>query len=331
MQDVTDWAFWRLIASYGGPDVYWTEYFRVHRDSRLEPWILRSVLENPTGRPAIAQLIGNDIPSLVRNARQLQQFPVAAIDLNLGCPAPVVYRKCAGGGLLRFPERIDSILGALREAVAIPFTVKTRVGFDDPAVFDQLLGLFAKHSVDLVTVHGRTVAQMYREGVRYDLIAQAARALPCPVLANGSVFSASQAHNLVRNSAVRGVMIGRGAIRNPWLFEQIRQQQRGEVLVRPSGRDLLKYVEELWESQITFSAPEQVQVQRMKKFMNFIGEGVSGEFLHEIRRAQARDEFFRICRTHLDHGTPLDLERGAAQAGALGSPGVQGAPDYLLS
>src|SRR6185295_9781534 len=165
--------------------------------SHLESWILSSVTQNPTGRPAIAQLIGNDVPALVRAARELQQYPVAAIDLNLGCPAPVVYRKCAGGGLLRDLPRIDSILGALRDAVSIPFTVKTRIGFDSPAVFDQLLPLFLKHTIDLLTVHGRTVLQMYRPGVRYDLIAQAARELKCPVLANGNVFSAVQAKALL--------------------------------------------------------------------------------------------------------------------------------------
>src|SRR5580700_938644 len=164
MQDVTDLAFWRVIAPYGGADVYWTEYFRVHGDSRLERWILDSILRNPTGRPVVAQLIGNDVPALVRTARELQCHPIAAIDLNLGCPAPVVYRKCAGGGLLRELNRIDAILGALREAVTVPFTVKTRLGFASPAEFDALLALFARHPIDLLTVHGRTVAQMYRPG-----------------------------------------------------------------------------------------------------------------------------------------------------------------------
>src|SRR5215471_1914680 len=135
MQDVTDLPFLKLIAGYGGADVYFTEYFRVHATSNLEKHILRSITENPTGRPMIAQMIGNDIPSLVRTARELQQYPIAAVDLNLGCPAPVVYRKCAGGGLLREPGRVDSILGALRDAIKIPFTVKTRLGFDSPEVF----------------------------------------------------------------------------------------------------------------------------------------------------------------------------------------------------
>src|SRR5213595_2931607 len=128
MQDVTDLPFWKLMTAYGGADIYFTEYFRVHPTSNLEPWILRSISENPTGRPVIAQMIGNDIPSLVRTARELQQYPIVAVDLNLGCPAPVVYRKCAGGGLLREPRKVDAILGALREAISAGFTVKTRIG-----------------------------------------------------------------------------------------------------------------------------------------------------------------------------------------------------------
>src|SRR5580704_5932283 len=120
MQDVTDLRFWRLMARYGGADLYCTEYFRVHPDSRLDPDILASITENPTGRLVVAQMMGNDIPSLVRAAKELEKHPVAAIDLNLGCPVPVVYRKCAGGGLLREPHRVDEILGALRAAVRIP-------------------------------------------------------------------------------------------------------------------------------------------------------------------------------------------------------------------
>src|ERR1700761_6130997 len=170
MQDVTTLEFMRVVSRYGGPDVYWTEYFRVHAVSHLEKWILDSITKNPTGRPVVAQMIGNDIPSLVRAARELQEYPVAAIDLNLGCPAPIVYRKCAGGGLLREPKRVDAILGALREAISIKFTVKTRIGFDSPQVFDELLPIFAKHSLDLLTVHGRTVKEMYRTEVHYDYI-----------------------------------------------------------------------------------------------------------------------------------------------------------------
>ena len=308
MQDVTTLQFMRVIDRYGGPEIYWTEYFRVHGDSRPEKWILDSITKNPTGKPVVAQMIGNDIPALVRNAKLLQQFPVAAIDLNLGCPAPIVYRKCAGGGLLREPARIDAILGALRDAVTIPFTVKTRIGFESPEEFDSLLPIFAKHKIDLLTVHARTVKQMYRPGVRYDLIAQAARELKCPVLANGNVFSAAQAQTLLAETGVRGLMIGRAAIRNPWLFDQIRAQLRGEKIKLPVGRDVLNYVHELWDNEITLGVRESAQVQRMKKFTNFIGEGLGGNFLHDIRRVDTTVDFWRVCEEFLNHDEPMTLE-----------------------
>lgn len=308
MQDVTTLEFMRVVSRYGGPDVYWTEYFRVHAVSTLEKWILDSIDNNPTGRPVIAQMIGNDIPSLVRTAKELQHHPVAAIDLNLGCPAPIVYRKCAGGGLLREPQRIDAIIGALRDAVTIPFTVKTRIGFHSPAEFDTLLPIFAKHAIDLLTVHARTVVQMYRPGVRYDLIAHAARELRCPVFANGNVYSATQAQRLLAETGVRGLMIGRGAIRSPWLFDQIRAQLRGEIVKLATGRQMLSYIHELWDNEITPGVKETSQVQRMKKFMNYIGEGANEKFLHDIRRVETTADFWRVCEESFAHDQPMTLE-----------------------
>lgn len=308
MQEVTDGAFWTLVDAYGGADVYWTEYFRVREDSTPERRILDSIVQNTTGKPVVAQMIGNDIPALVRTARVLQHYPVAAIDLNLGCPAPIVYRKCAGGGLLREPERIDAILGALRDAVPIAFTVKTRVGFASVEEFDQLLPIFARHSLDALTVHARTVAQLYRLPVHYDLIRQAAAALPCPVIANGHVTSATQAADVLRSTGARGLMIGRAAIRSPWLFAQIRQHLRGEPVTMPTGRDLWGYIRRLWDSQAGLDRPEKAQCERMKKFLNYIGEGVPAPFLHQVRRVQTAADFQRICREFLDHDEPMTLE-----------------------
>ena len=310
MQDVTDLPFWKLMTAYGGADVYYTEYFRVHPDSRLDPYILRSITENPTARPVVAQMIGNDIPSLVRIAKELQQHNIVAADLNLGWPAPVVYKKCAGGGLLREPERVDAILGALREAVTMKFTVKTRIGFDDPTVFDRLLPIFAKHNIDLLTVHGRTVMEMYRSAVHYDFIARAVEALPCPVVANGNVSSANKAEEVLRQTKAHGLMIGRGAIRNPWMFDQIRAQLKGVAPSAPTGRDVLHYIGELYEAVCTPDFPEKGQVQRMKKYLNFIGIGVepTGRFLHDMRRVESRGSLFALCAEFLDHDQPMPLE-----------------------
>jgi tRNA-dihydrouridine synthase len=310
MQEVTDWAFYRLLTRYGGPDVYFTEYFRVYPHSRLDRNILRSVAENPTGKPVVAQMIGSDPAELVRAARELRQYPVAGVDLNLGCPAPVVYRKCAGGGLLRDPSRVDLILGGLRDALEIPFSVKTRVGFDSAEGFDGLLRVFARHALDLLTVHGRTVREMYRSAVRYDLIRRAVEVVGCPVLANGNVYSAEKADAVLALSGAHGLMIGRGAIRNPWIFEQIRQRMRGERVALPRGREVLEYVRALYAEVCEPEAREAARVQHLKRFMNYLGLGVDAEggFLYAIRRAATSAQFFAVCQEYLDHDQPMPME-----------------------
>lgn len=310
MQDVTDLPFWRLMARYGGADLYVTEYFRVHADSRLDRHILASITENPTGRPVVAQMMGNDIPSLVRTAKELERHPIAAIDLNLGCPAPVVYRKCAGGGLLREPARVDAILGALRAAITIPFTVKTRIGFDEASVFEDMLPIYARHSLDLLTVHGRTVKEMYRSEVHYEYIARAVAAMPCPVLANGNVWTVANAEHVLAVTGACGLMIGRAAIRNPWIFQQIRQHRRGEPLYHPSGRDVLGFITALYEAVCHPDVREASQVQKMKRYLNFITHGVepTGQFQHTIRRVMTKADFFRVCAEYLDHDEPVPHE-----------------------
>lgn len=313
MQDITDWPFWNLMARHGGADLYFTEYFRVTPDYVPEKSILRSIVENPTGRPAVAQIIGNDLEAMARVAQALEKHPVAAVDLNLGCPAPVVYRKCAGGGLLRDLPRVDELLGVLRSAVRGAFTVKTRIGFDSPAEFDALLEVFGRHRLDLLTVHGRTVAEKYGPRVHLDRIAQAVRALPFPVQANGNVASTASAVETLEKTGAAGLMIGRGAIRNPWVFSHIREHLEGRKPHLPSGREVLSYISDLYEAVCTPGVPEKAQVQKMKKYMNFLGEGLeeSEDFLHDIRRCSERGEFFAICSRHLNHDRPMALEAAA--------------------
>ncbi len=310
MQDITDLPFWRVMQCYGGADLYYTEYFRVHRDSKPERHILRSIDENPTGRPVIAQMIGEHIPSLIRTAKALQTHPIFGIDLNLGCPAPVVCRKHAGGGLLKFPERIDAILRALRPEISIPFTVKTRIGTSDPAEFDRLLEIFAAHEIDAFTVHGRTVKELYRTAVHLDRIRQAVERLRAPVFANGNVLSVALARETLNSTGAAGLMMGRGAIRNPWLFQQIRDAEAGRPVFHPSLRDLRAYIAHLYAETRVPHLNEPANVAKLKKYMNFIGQGIGegDQFLHEIRRAALEKEFFEICDRHLDRDEPFPAE-----------------------
>ncbi len=301
MQDVTDLAFMRVTAHYGAPDYYFTEFLRVHAQSRPEAHIVRSITENDTGRPVFAQLIGEDLVHLRRTVAALLPLPVAGIDLNLGCPAPKVYRKNVGGGLLRDPDRVDAILETLREAVPGLLTVKMRLGFEDTANFDRLLDLMNAHRVDLLTVHGRTVREMYRSEVRYGMIAHAVRRVRCPVLANGNVTSAAAAARVLRETGAAGVMIGRHAIRNPWIFRQCREQFAGGAARDVSLAEVREYVERLFHATRPPGLPERLHVNKMKKYLNFVGQGVDpeGRFLHEMRRTESAADLFTVCDRHL--------------------------------
>jgi tRNA-dihydrouridine synthase len=159
---------------------------------------------------------------------------------------------------------------------------------------------------------------MYRAEVHYDAIARAVAAMPCPVVANGNVHSAASAAAILTQTKARGLMIGRGAIRNPWLFDQIRRQRRGEPAAWPRGRDVLDYIRALYDAVCTPGVRESSQVQKMKKYLNFIGAGVepTGAFLHAIRRVTTRADFFRVCEAHLDHDRPMPLEPFAPRASA---------------
>jgi tRNA-dihydrouridine synthase len=307
MQDVTDLPFMRLMARYGGPDVFVTEYFRVHRDSHLETHIVESIIEHGTGRPVFAQMIGHDIPALVRTARALQELPIAGVDLNLGCPAPIVCRKDAGGGLLRQPERIDAILRALRDTVTTRLTVKCRIGYESGDEFARLLDVFAKHALDGVTVHGRTVADGYRGVVKPGAIAQAVNHLACPVIANGNVWSVADGVALHTASGAAGLMCGRGAIRHPWLFARLRAHFAGTPPPETTHRDLLTYIQALWDETAAFQKNyvSTKQVGKMKKYMGFIMQGLPEAFDFALRRAKSESEFFSICREHLEASTPL--------------------------
>ncbi|MFQ3679849.1 MAG: tRNA-dihydrouridine synthase family protein [Pseudanabaenaceae cyanobacterium] len=298
MQEVTDRDFMALIARYGAPDFYITEYFRVYANSRLDRHILRAITENATGRPVWAQLIGEHLPDLCRIAQELQTYPIAGIDLNLGCPAPRVYRKNVGGGLLREPATVDRLLAGLRDAIAVSFTVKMRVGFADLENFAELLTILARRGVDRVSLHGRTVKEGYRGEVRYGAIAQAVQALPCPVIANGNVDSAAKAQTVLTQTGAAGVMIGRGAIANPWIFRQTQARLQGHPPYQPSHQEAYQYLEALAALAPPHAGAPQ-RLARLKKYANFVGTHLSADFLAQMRRSQTLEAFWEVCGRHL--------------------------------
>ncbi|MEH2191476.1 MAG: tRNA-dihydrouridine synthase family protein [Nostoc sp.] len=307
MQDVTNLWFMKVIAHYGSPDYFFTEYFRVNDTSRLNRSILAAITENDTGRPVFAQMIGESIPDLVRTAIDLCRYNIAGVDLNMGCPAPRIYRKKVGGGLLLLPKKVDRILAELRQAVNDrPLTVKMRVGFENTDNFYEILDSINRHNIDLLSLHGRTVKDMYRGAVKYDLIAEAVKRVHCPVLANGNINSATTAIEVLSQTGAAGVMVGRWAIGNPWIFSQIRQALRGEAIAPVPLVEVRNYIDRLWQTPTAASMPERSRVGYLKMFLNYIALSVDteGHFLRLMRHTQTELELFSLCdRTLLDNST----------------------------
>ncbi|MFN6485366.1 MULTISPECIES: tRNA-dihydrouridine synthase family protein [unclassified Nostoc] len=298
MQDVTNLWFMKVIAHYGSPDYFFTEYFRVNDTSRLNRSILAAITENDTGRPVFAQMIGESIPDLVRTAQELCNYNIAGVDLNMGCPAPRIYRKNVGGGLLLLPEKVDRILGELRSAVNDrPLTVKMRVGFENTDNFYKILDIINRHSIDLLSLHGRTVKDMYHGAVKYDLIAEAVRRVDCPVLANGNIDSAATALKVLSQTGAAGVMVGRWAIGNPWVFNQIRQALRFEPIAPVPLVEVRNYIDRLWQTPTAATMPVRSRVGYLKMFLNYIALSVDaeGNFLRLMRQTQTELELLNLC------------------------------------
>ena len=305
MQDVTGLPFMKVIARRGSPDFFFTEFIRVHAHSRVSPEILSSITDKPDGRPVFAQLIGENLDDLRRVAREMNSHPISGLDLNLGCPAPRVYRKNVGGGLLREPEKIREIVEVLGEETDFLLSVKMRIGFEDDRFFERILDILADSLVGLVSIHARTVKGGYGSAPSYDHVEQAVQRLPCPVLLNGSVETGEHALALRAKTGAHGIMIGRGAIRNPWIFRQIRDLQSGRKIFQPKLADLFDYFEDLYANLEKPGMREESLVGRMKKFLNFVGLSVDSEgaFLFHMRRTRTRADLFRVCRRFmLDEG-----------------------------
>jgi tRNA-dihydrouridine synthase len=178
-----------------------------------------------------------------------------------------------------------------------PLTVKMRVGFENTDNFYEILDTIARHNIDLLSLHGRTVKDMYHGEVKYNLIAEAVKRLDCPVLANGNINSATTAKEVLSETGAAGVMVGRWAIGNPWIFNQIRQALRGEAIAPVSLVEVRNYIDRLWQTPTAANMKERSRVGYLKMFLNYIALLVDaeGHFLRLMRQTQTEAELLNLC------------------------------------
>ncbi len=302
MQDITDRGFIEVLCARGAPDFCIAEYFRIHEYFELSPHILDAILNSPAGTRVAAQFIGENTGYISQAIEALKRYcKINMLDLNLGCPAPKIYRKNVGGGLLRDIGKIAEIVRLIRSQWSGIFSVKMRIGFDSTDNFDELFDAVCSGNPDFVTIHARTVKQLYRGTPDYEFIKRAACRADIPIIANGDISSAAKALEVLKYTGCAGVMCGRHAVRNPWIFRQIRELAGGCEVYRPKLYEVREYIEDL--SRNFLASEERIKHldSRLKKFINFIATGVDerGEFLYNMRRAKGMGELLKICDRYL--------------------------------
>lgn len=173
-------------------------------------------------RPCGAQIFGDDPETMAQAAKTSLAFSPEIIDINMGCPAPKIASNGGGASLMKNPQLAYEITKAVAEAVPVPVTVKIRKGWDNDSINAvQMAALAEKAGAAAVTVHGRTKEQMYSGKVDYDIIAEVKKAVSIPVIGNGDITDEQSATMMMEKTNCDAIMIGRGALGNPWIFSRI--------------------------------------------------------------------------------------------------------------
>ncbi len=238
MAGVTDLTF-RLICKEYGADGLTTEmvsakglYYKSTKSAALMQLDERE-------KPAAIQIFGSEPEIMAEIVPQVESFGAAAIDINMGCPMPKIVNNGDGSALMKNPELAGKIVRAVADAATVPVTVKIRKGWaSDTAV--EFAKVLEANGASAITVHGRTREQLYTGTADWDVIKKVKEAVKVPVIGNGDIFSAESAKEMLEYTCCDGVMVGRGAQGNPFIFTQIKEYfEKGEITFYPTHKDKL--------------------------------------------------------------------------------------------
>lgn len=235
MDGLTDHPFREMIKRFH-PGIIFSEFINAYDYLNNHPFLPQQIVFSEGQRPFAYQIFDNSPDRILQTALYLETKNPDFIDINMGCSAKTVANRGAGAGLLKEPATIKQIMSLLTRELSVPITAKIRLGWDETSLnYLSISKLLEDYGCAMISVHGRTKKQGYQGSADWDAIAEVKQNVKIPVLANGDVNSMADVQNILKITNCDGVMIGRSALKNPWIFagldiDQITMEEKMDLL-----------------------------------------------------------------------------------------------------
>ena len=300
MAGVTDLPF-RLLCREQGAGMSVTEMVSAKAILYKNKNTKELLAVDPAEGPVSVQLFGSDPEIMAAIAARIEDGPYVAIDVNMGCPVPKIVNNHEGSALMKDPAQAEKVLTAMVKAVKKPVTVKFRKGFNDQNINAVEFAKMAEScGVAAVAVHGRTREQYYSGKADWDIIRQVKEAVKIPVIGNGDVFTPEDAKRMLEETGCDGLMIGRGARGNPWIFKRIHHYlETGEVLPPPGPVEVGEMILRHTRIHVAFKG-EYIGMKEMRKHIAWYTAGLphSSSIRRECNMLETEEELVELLKQH---------------------------------
>jgi len=331
MAGVTDYTFRRLIKRRGGVGLVVSEFISVEGLTRGNPKSKRQMHFDEEERPFAVQIFGGQAPRMAMGAEMAEEVGADILDVNCGCPAPKVVKNGGGSGLLRDLPRLEEILKEIKRSISIPLTLKVRTGYSDSTInVIDVAKLAEQCGVEHIQVHGRTREQGYKGLANWDFIKAVKDAVSIPVSGNGDITTIDYGMRRWRETGVDGLLIGRGAMQNPWIFRQFQDVLEGREPYQPDVAEKKSVLLEFF-GMCREKMPELVALGKMKQLAGQFTKGLVGgaQFRQTLYHSHSAQEildnitvYFETLSENETFGDGMveadaDLEFASCDAGAV--------------